>query len=171
MSDQNFLLRPASGEDIPAIGRIARLAWEASFLETFLTREQLEFDLAREYAPASLARQMAEGHDFVMLEGENHRAIGFAAYVIHEDGELFLHKLYLDPSVKGQGLGRVMIIALEEKARMRACDRIALLVNRHNPAVGFYEKLGFRIEGEVDTPIGGSFWRRDFRMVKVLFAS
>ncbi len=58
------------------------------------------------------------------------------------DGEL--KRMYLDPSTRGQGLGRTLAEAAIEVARSLGYRRLLLdTVSRLAPAVALYESLGF----------------------------
>jgi GNAT superfamily N-acetyltransferase len=48
------------------------------------------------------------------------------------------------PSHRGRGIGTAVLRALEREARHRGIDRLSLSVERDNPAVVLYERLGFR---------------------------
>jgi diamine N-acetyltransferase len=167
---ETYCIRAASQADIPAIERIARASWESAYLDVFLSRPQLEYDLAREYAPEVLSQQMAGHQTFVILADDANQPIGFAAYSadLTETTTLFLNKLYLDPHLKGQGYGRFLLNYVFNEALRQGFSQLALLVNRRNPAVTFYKHLGFVITANVDTAIGESYWRNDYRMIKTL---
>jgi GNAT superfamily N-acetyltransferase len=48
------------------------------------------------------------------------------------------------PDHRGRGIGTALLGALEREARDRGIDRLSLSVERDNPAVALYERLGFR---------------------------
>ena len=83
-------------------------------------------------------------------------------------GQLFISKLYLLSDRRGAGTGRAIMTFIEEWARERELDRLWLTVNKGNPAVGAYERLGFRIAEAIVMDIGGGFVMDDFRMEKAL---
>ncbi len=171
MSTQtSAVIRKATPDDVLAIGHIARDAWEAAFLGVFLERDQLEYDLEREYAPEVLREQMTTTQTFVILEDGQNQTVGFAAHSLNPEKpeELFLNKLYLNPHVKGQGYGKQLLAHVCQQALEHGCQQITLLVNRKNPAVEFYQRMGFQIEANVDSQIGENFWRNDYRMMKLL---
>lgn len=71
---------------------------------------------------------------WVTVATTDHRVIGFLA---QENG--YVHGLYLDPSHRGQGVGRLLI------HHAKACaDRLELRVAQHNViAKRFYRRAGF----------------------------
>jgi ribosomal protein S18 acetylase RimI-like enzyme len=78
-------------------------------------------------------------------------------------GETLWHWLYLDDvwleeRLRGQGHGREMLRRAEEEARRRGCTK-ARLSTMSFQARGFYEKLGYRVVGELeDWPPGCSYY-------------
>ena len=86
-----------------------------------------------------------------------------------QDGtEIFhLHKIYVMPSEQGNGVGRLLFDTAISHVREVAGGRMAsveLNVNRNNPAVGFYQRLGMRILSQGDFPIGNGFYMNDYIM-------
>jgi ribosomal protein S18 acetylase RimI-like enzyme len=55
-----------------------------------------------------------------------------------------LEDLYVDEHARGNGVGRALVEAAFEHARLRGSGRIELDVNQGNePALALYESLGF----------------------------
>lgn len=69
--------------------------------------------------------------------------------------------LWLDETVRGQGVGRVMLAAAEQEARRRGCTAVQLKTFSFQ-ARGFYEKQGYRVVGALDDyPPGATlYWLR-----------
>jgi len=62
---------------------------------------------------------------------------------------LFVQYLAVPPALKGQGLGRSLMLAAEGEARRLGC--IGLWLDTFSfQARGFYEKLGYRVIGQID---------------------
>ena len=108
------------------------------------------------------------------IEPRNHRALGV---VLHgEAGEILgglvgttvwgwlqVAQLWLDGAVRGKGHGAALMRAAEAEAVRRGCHH-ALLDTFDFQARGFYERLGYRVFGEVhDFPTGHTrfFMQRD----------
>ncbi|QIX62600.1 GNAT family N-acetyltransferase [Hymenobacter lutimineralis] len=164
-------IQPATLADIPTIISLAEATWEPTY-RFIISREQIEYMYRVIYTPASLQRQMAdEGHTFLLLLADGHPA-GYASFSrlpIANDAIFKLHKLYLLPSHQGQGLGQQLIGAVEQAARQAGGRALELNVNRHNPALAFYENRGFQRHREEDIPIG-PYWMNDYVMRKELLA-
>jgi len=52
------------------------------------------------------------------------------------------------PNMRGQGIGSKMMKSLFELLRERGYQQTSLSVQKDNPAVKFYERLGYKITGE-----------------------
>jgi ribosomal protein S18 acetylase RimI-like enzyme len=60
-------------------------------------------------------------------------------------GDLYLDGIVVDPSLRGQGIGRALLNAFEDLARENGFDTVSLEVIDTNPrARQFYERSGYR---------------------------
>ena len=85
-----------------------------------------------------------------------------------EEGKLFLSKLYLRREARGQGLSRGITAFLEGFAAAGGLSAVWLTVNRQNPSVEIYKKLGFAVIREQVADIGGGYVMDDYIMEKAL---
>jgi GNAT superfamily N-acetyltransferase len=81
---------------------------------------------------------------------------------------MFLSKLYLHHAARRSGTGRRCMEFIEGLARRRELSVLWLTVNKGNPSVQAYQRLGFRIAEELVMDIGGGFVMDDYRMEKAL---
>lgn len=78
-------------------------------------------------------------------------------------GQTLLSKFYLVESVRGQGLGRVMLREIRERSLRAGSERLWLTANRRNDqANAVYERLGFRRAREWAQPVGGGYVMDDY---------
>jgi ribosomal protein S18 acetylase RimI-like enzyme len=86
-------------------------------------------------------------HDAAALPGfwasRQGQMIGLATYeIMAESCEL----VTLDSAVEGIGVGSALIAAVKDAARAANCQRLWLITTNDNlPALGFYQKRGFRL--------------------------
>lgn len=161
-------VRPATLADIPTIIALAEATWEPTY-RFILSKEQIDYMYRVIYTPASLQRQMtADQHTFLLLTVEGHPA-GYASFsqLSTSEGLYKLHKIYVLPSHQGQGLGQRLVAAVEQAVRTANGTTLELNVNRYNPALTFYERLGFQRHREDDIAIG-PYWMNDFVLRKEL---
>jgi diamine N-acetyltransferase len=62
--------------------------------------------------------------------------------------------MYVLPQTQGQGVGKLLINHVVQLAKQSSHRVLSLEVNRNNPAIEFYERLGFKKVREENTPIG-----------------
>ena len=62
----------------------------------------------------------------------------------------WLHLLAVDPRLRGQGIGAALVRRLEAALDAAGCPKLNLQVRGDNRGVvGFYERLGYRVEDRV----------------------
>ena len=62
-------------------------------------------------------------------------------------GICWISFLFVEEKFRRQGLGRVLIGAAAERAKELGREELQLCAAKNNPALGFYEKLGFTVCG------------------------
>ena len=106
--------------------------WERSVRETHLFLSNEEILQIREYVPQALSGV----EHLLVAEAEDGCLIGFMGI---EEGRLEM--LFLDPAVRGRGLGGLFLQRALADFGVRE-----VTVNEQNPqAVGFYEHMGFTV--------------------------
>lgn len=160
-----LVIRNADQDDIPTIGWLAHQVWPTAYGH-LIPEQQLSYMLDLFYNPASLKKQMEEwNHHFVIAE-INLEEVGFASYSKLLNGHWKLHKLYVLPTVQGKGVGRALLDMVEEEVRTHHGAHLVLNVKKDNPAIRFYETMGFRIERGETIDIGQGYRMDDYVMGK-----
>jgi GNAT superfamily N-acetyltransferase len=159
-------IKLASIEDIPAIVKIAYDTWFVTYQDV-ISQAQIKYMFGEMYTPESIYKQMDfYKHAFLILY-QAEIPIGFASYGKLEEpiNTYKLQKLYLLPSQQNKGFGRMLLNEVEKQVAGLGADYLQLNVNRKNPALSFYEKLGYEIIETVDIPFA-EFWLNDFILSK-----
>jgi GNAT superfamily N-acetyltransferase len=161
-------IRRASEADLETISALAGRIWRA-YYPAILSSEQIEYMLSWMYDVAQLRRELERGVVFeLLLDGD--RALGFCGYE-QFPGHLKLHKLYLEVTEHGRGLGSLLLRHVEDEAVRRGIPKVVLGVNRFNEkALRAYRRNGYVIREPLKTDIGGGFVMDDFIMEKTLSA-
>lgn len=163
-----LLIKDATAADIPLIQALTEKIWRPTY-QQILSAEQIDYMINLMYSTASLNRQMNELHHRFILLYEGTLAIGFAAYSNTDTAGIYkLHKIYLDGSYQGKGVGKFLINAVIDRVKAAQAHILELDVNRDNKARFFYEKQGFTIVKEKDTDIGKGYLMNDYVMQKTL---
>ncbi|MEC5142693.1 GNAT family N-acetyltransferase [Chitinophaga sp. 212800010-3] len=163
-----YQIKAATVSDIPVIQDLTEKIWRPTY-QSILTPEQIEYMIDMMYSTEALQRQISElKHQFLILL-DNEKPIGFASYSTTDASNIFkLHKIYLDLSYQGKGVGKFLLLQVAEQVKNRGADILELDVNRFNKARLFYEKQGFSVYKEKNTDIGNGYLMEDYVMRKPL---
>ena len=132
----NARLRPVLDRDSELIDQLVGV-WERSVRATHAFLSESEIAEIKPFVPQALT-----GVEALIVAEKDDVPVGFMGT---QNGRLEM--LFLDPNVRGQGLGRQMLTYGIEQLGVTE-----LTVNEQNPqAVGFYEHLGFSTYRRTDT--------------------
>ena len=148
-----------------SIRKIAEETWRDTYSE-ILSNTQLEWMFEWMYSTDSLTSQINEGQLFFILH-YNESPCGYISIQKESKDRYHFQKIYLQPSMQGKGLGKILInkgIEYVKDNTTGGC-RIVLNVNRFNAkAVGFYKNSGFNIIDSGDFDIGHGYYMTDYIM-------
>lgn len=86
-----------------------------------------------------------------VLNGE--QILGVVEYYFRDDGVIYVCNIAVIEACRGQGVGRFMLAALQEKYNL------PLALETDDDAVGFYRKCGFEAESFIHADYGVRRWR------------
>lgn len=155
-------IKKAITSDIPIIKEIAEKAWRPTY-EHILTERQTLYMLDLMYNSLTLENQINGNIAFFMVD-LGQKTVGYFSVEILNEQKVKLHKLYLDPTQKQQGLGKKIIQFIRDWTLTNQRESIILNVNKNNSAVQFYQKMGFIIIEELILDIGEGYVMDDFVM-------
>ena len=91
------------------------------------------------------------------------RAVACGGIKFHGDEPAELKRMWVDASVRGRGLGRRMLGALEEAARAGGATAVQLETNRNLPeAIAMYRSSGYvEVPPFNDEPYGDHWFQKD----------
>lgn len=148
-------------------GLISRLGYKI-FSETYediLSEEQIEYMLEMMYSPYSIRRQMQNNNTFYIVYNDG-EPCGYIAIERISTNSFHLQKLYLRSDMHGKNIGREMMNTVYKHAQELSPDgaTITLNVNRENPTLDFYKKMGWQIIDKGDFELGCGFFANDYIM-------
>lgn len=80
---------------------------------------------------------------FLVVRDEG-RAVGCGGVCRFDETRAELKRMYVVPEARGRGLGRLLLVALEDEARRLGYDGIVLETGDRQPeALGLYESAGY----------------------------
>lgn len=143
-------IRQAAHEDIPGVQHVAELAWDrahtpivgadttAAFLDQYYSRTALEGLVESD-----------DRIDLVADAGETVVGFVFGGPTEHSARLMRLGRAYVLPERWGNGIGRRLVGAFEQRAAGRG-DGVSLRVMADNDrAIGFYESAGYSRVGQL----------------------
>lgn len=153
--------------DVDAVAALAREIWD-EFYVPIIGRAQVDYMVAKFQSAAAVSEQIGAGYEYFLVRHDG-SPVGYLAVVARpEEGALFVSKFYLLSRTRGAGTGRVCMEFIERLARQRGLGLLWLTVNKGNPSVNVYKRLGFRIAADLVMDIGAGFVMDDYRMEKPL---
>ena len=145
-------------ENLEALSALAS-AIVKEYYDPIVGAAQNDYMIARFQSVEGIRRQVAEGYRYYVLCEE--QPVGFLGFYPRGD-ELYLSKLYLRKEARGKGYGRAAFAFLKGEAEKVGLRKITLNVNKYNPTIQIYEKLGMKqVRAEVND-IGGGYVMDDY---------
>lgn len=150
-------------------------------LQALLTIEQASFTEAEAATKEAFVRRITKIPDSFFVAEQNGQVVGlingpvvrnefitddlFAQIVENPaiGGHQTILGLAVAPAMRGLGIGRQLLTALEQAAKERQRETVTLTCLVH--LVGYYEKLGYENKGPSSSTHGGEQW---FNMSKTL---
>lgn len=148
-------------EEIRATAGLAAEIWREHF-HGIITDEQIEYMLERFQSFSAMQEQRrSEGYEYYMVFIDGAQMGYFA--IAEKEEKLFLSKLYLHSSVRGQGYASKMFEVVVSKAKERGLPAVWLTVNKHNDSsIAVYRHWGMKVIREQTVDIGGGFVMDDY---------
>ncbi|MEU6073161.1 GNAT family N-acetyltransferase [Micromonospora sp. NPDC047074] len=145
-------LRPATEADLMLVGALHQRSRVAAY-SAFLPAEALAEPTPEAMGAYWTERWVWERDDHRMTVVERAgRLVGFSHLGPDDAGDPatgLLNAIHLEPSERGQGTGRALMVDALEAMRARGWSRAVLWVLRDNvPARRFYERGGWTLTGE-----------------------
>lgn len=159
------LLPVTTAAQVADVARMAHEVWNEYYVP-IIGQAQVDYMVARFQTADAMQAQIDSGYEYFQIRQAGQH-IGYAA-VRHDvpDARVFISKLYVLAAHRKSGAGRQTLALIEQMARDRAATQLWLTVNKGNPSVRAYERLGFRIAEALVMDIGGGYVMDDFRMEK-----
>ncbi|MDR0699172.1 MAG: GNAT family N-acetyltransferase [Tannerella sp.] len=161
----NLFIRKADINDCSLIRDLASRIWEHTY-GSILSKEQLAYMFEMMYSIDNLYKQIAIlKHQFFIISADE-RPAGYLSFEEKTDDTFIFQKIYAVPEFHGKGVGRHLVeqVISYLKDIHPQPFTVELYVNRENPAVGFYEHIGFVKSGTRDYPIGDGYYMNDYIM-------
>ena len=148
------------------IADLANLIWTEHYTP-IIGEQQVAYMLEKFQSALAVEDQVEKGiMYYLLLYQDTH--VGYFSFSKNEES-LFLSKLYVLNSVRGNGIGRAALSFIEAQAKELDLKKIKLTINKFNTnSIKMYEKMGFvNIEAIVQN-IGNGYVMDDYVLEKVI---
>jgi len=99
----------------------------------------------------SLRRDLQAGSRVLLVASSGEKIVGTGQLVLspwsNSPHRAELHKVFVDRSLRGRGIGRTLIASLHDAARERGRSLLVLNTRHGEPAQALYRRLGYREVG------------------------
>lgn len=165
MSDDIHLIPVSTAAQVVEVARMAHQVWNEHYVP-LIGQAQVDYMVAKFQSPEAMQSQIDSGYEYFQIQ-QSGLGIGYAA-IRHDapDARVFISKLYVLAAHRKSGAGRQTLGLLERMGRERGAAHLWLTVNKGNPSVRAYERLGFRIVDAMVVDIGGGYVMDDYKMEK-----
>ncbi len=157
----SFEIIKVKSEEIPLLAQLASEIWNQHF-PPIIGQNQVDYMVENFQSEKAMLKQIQQGYEyyFMCIDGENQ---GYFGIQPQSDGTLFLSKLYLRQSQRGNGYARKCFEIMKEICREREYSKIWLTVNKHNDAtIEIYKKFGMKITKSQVCDIGNGYVMDDY---------
>ena len=79
----------------------------------------------------------------IIAYDESNTAVGVGRLQFNSEDEAQVRYMAVEPRHASQGVGKIIIDALEKHAAEK--NRTCIILNAREPVVGFYEKIGYKV--------------------------
>jgi ribosomal protein S18 acetylase RimI-like enzyme len=148
----NTVVRDADAADAPAVAEIGKVAVPATYEDLITDASVMKAIVDQSYNLDALrdciARCARNDNAHFLVAERRGRVVGFLHYDC-EGPQPELHRIYLDPQQKRQGIGSALLRELHRRLPPGS-SYILMVVAANQPAVSFYAHHGFVEAARVD---------------------
>jgi len=159
-----FRIAEIASEELILVHQLSYTIWPVCYAN-IISEKQIAYMLEKIYSLPALKRSMEEGQRFLVAFHESD-PVGYSGFEKDQNQphRFKLQKLYVLPHLHGLGMGKALFLRTQSVAIAGGCTSLFLQVNKKNPAVEFYRKLGMSIKEEAIVDIGNGFVMDDYIM-------
>lgn len=155
---QTFYFHPATVNDVALLSRLVNSAYRGESSKKGWTTEADLLDGIR--TDEAALQKMIETPGTIILKciNESNQLLG-CVYLQKKQSSLYLGMLTVTPELQAMGIGKKLLVAAEDRARLMQCDTITITVIAvRYELIAWYERHGYRATGETQPfPIDPSF--------------
>jgi len=153
--------------DFRLISELAKDIWTEHYTP-IIGIDQVNYMLEKFQSENALKDQvLINNYKYFTIDNQSD-PIGYLS-IKKEEASLFLSKIYIKATSRGQGIGKRSMNFIETQAKNLNCKKIYLTVNKYNTdSIKAYQKIGFNKIEELVINIGNGYVMDDYKMEKRL---
>lgn len=153
--EAKVLLRLAVKQDANSIINVARITWHDTYAGIILPENQ-ELLIGRWYTPSAIEEAINQKESWFYVAIVQELIIGYAQFVIRENGRGELTRIYVLPEYQRQGIGSRMLKEGIASFVKRGVEEAFVDVEKDNiKGINFYEREGFQRTRELSFELPG----------------
>ena len=153
----------STSNEINEVVNIARDIW-TEYYPPIIGIDQVEYMLKNYHSKDAITIEITRDNYAYYLIKDKNRIIGYIGIQLKGDN-LFLSKIYILSSERGNGVGKTSMIFIKDLAQKNKMNKISLTVNKNNTeSIAAYYRLGFIKTGDICVDIGGGYEMDDIQM-------
>jgi ribosomal protein S18 acetylase RimI-like enzyme len=158
-------LKAGEQQKAEELASLARCIWTEHYTP-IIGKAQVEYMLDKFQSANQILKDIEDNGYKYFIAYDGAKQVGYCAVrPYHDKGGLFLSKLYVEKSMRGHGISRIMLNKIKSVAKFNGLGYIWLTVNKNNlKSIEIYKKLGFSIVDEMVTDIGNNYVMDDYKM-------
>ena len=154
-------------QDYKAISDLAKEIWTEHYTP-IIGIDQVNYMLEKFQSKKAIKSQILDDNYQYFSLINNNTFLGYLS-IKKEETALFLSKIYIAKTSRGQGIGKAAMNFVEDQAITLNCKKIYLTVNKYNSnSIKAYQKIGFNKIEELVIDIGNGYIMDDYKMEKIL---
>lgn len=155
-----------SGAYISAVADLAKIIWTEHYTP-IIGSGQVSYMLEKFQSVKAIHDQVERGIAYYLMQFQDN-FVGYFSFSI-EDDVLFLSKLYVLKSARGNGVARAALSFIQEKGQELGLKKIKLTVNKNNSnSIVAYQKMGFVNVASIVQDIGNGYVMDDYVLEKAM---
>lgn len=153
----------STSNEINEVVKIARDIW-TEYYPPIIGIDQVEYMLENYHSKDAITIEITRDNYAYYLIKDKNRIIGYIGIQLKGD-YLFLSKIYILSSERGNGVGKASMNFIKDLAQKNKMNKISLTVNKNNTeSIAAYYRLGFIKTGDICVDIGGGYEMDDIQM-------
>ena len=150
--------------EIKIVADLAKIIWTEHYTP-IIGEGQVSYMLDKFQSPTAIQDQMDNGMKYYLTQFQNN-FVGYFSFSYNEE-VLFLSKLYVLKSARGNGVAKAALSFIGEQASNYGVHKIRLTVNKYNfNSITAYKKMGFVNVDSIVQDIGNGYVMDDYVLEK-----